>query len=44
MPDNIHHTLGMGWDLAESIGEETELNFDHWRDSVERFKQNIVED
>ena len=44
VPDNLHHTLGMGWDLAESIGEETELNFDHWRDSVERFKQNIVED
>ena len=44
VPDNLHHTLGMGWDLAESIGEETELNFDHWRDSVERVKQNIVED
>ena len=44
VPDNLHHTLGMGWDLAESIGEETELNFDHWRGSVERFKQNIVED
>ena len=44
VPDNLHHTLGMGWDLAESIGEEMELNFDHWKDSVERFKQNIVED
>ena len=44
MPDNLHHTLGMGWDLAESIGEETELNFGRWKDSVERFKQNIVED
>ena len=44
VPDNLHHTLGMGWDLAESIGEETELNFDHWKDSLERFKQNIVED
>ena len=44
VPDNLHHTLGMGWDLAESIGEETELNFGRWKDSVERFKQNIVED
>ena len=44
VPDNLHHTLGMGWDLAESIGAETDLNFGRWKDSVERFKQNIVED
>jgi len=44
VPDNLHHTLGMGWDLAESIGKETELNVGHWKDSVERFKKNIVED
>ena len=44
VPDNLHHTLGMGWDLAESIGRQDKVDHTQWKNSVEDFKKNIVED
>ncbi|MBT95933.1 MAG: hypothetical protein CL431_08190 [Acidimicrobiaceae bacterium] len=44
VPDNLHHTLGMGWDLAESIGGRGEVDRVQWQSSINSFKENIVED
>ena len=44
VPDNLHHTLGMGWDLAESIGGQGEVDRVQWQSSINSFKKHIVED
>lgn len=44
VPDNLHHTLGMGWELAESIGGQSEVDRVQWQSSINSFKKNIVED
>jgi hypothetical protein len=34
----------MGWDLAESIGGQGEVDRVQWQSSINSFKKHIVED
>ncbi len=44
VPDNLHHTLIMGWEAAESLDDAGHLNQAAWRKSLKEFESHVVED
>tara|TARA_B100000686_G_C16757052_1_gene956212 strand:- start:433 stop:1809 length:1377 start_codon:yes stop_codon:yes gene_type:complete len=44
VPDNLHHVLAMGLDVANSLREDGSLNLDSWQLALNRFKDHVVED
>ncbi len=44
VPDNIHHTLAMGWDIAHSLSLDGTFNDVSWRNALSRFEHHVVED
>ena len=44
VPDNIHHTLAMGWDAAHSLNSNGTFNTSQWDEALRRFEGHVVED
>ena len=44
VPDNIHHTLAMGWDAAQSLKANGDFDNAQWGQALSRFEQHVVED
>jgi len=44
VPDNIHHTLAMGWDAAHSLNSSGAFDHAQWDQALSRFEQHVVED
>ena len=44
VPDNIHHTLAMGWDAAHSLDSNGIVNNSQWNEALRRFEEHVVED
>ena len=44
VPDNLHHTLAMGWDAAASLDKEGGFDRSQWDASISTFKEHVVED
>jgi protoporphyrinogen oxidase len=44
VPDNIHHTLAMGWDAAHALSKDGEFNDLAWSTALNRFESHVVED
>ncbi len=44
VPDNIHHTLAMGWDAAHSLKENGTFDGSQWNEALRRFEDHVVED
>ena len=44
VPDNLHHTLIMGWEAAASLDDDGRLNQTNWRESLKGFESHVVED
>jgi len=44
VPDNIHHTLAMGWDAAHSLKGNGTFDGSQWNEALRRFEDHVVED
>ncbi len=44
VPDNIHHTLAMGWDAAHSLKGNGTFDGSQWNEALRRFEEHVVED
>tara|TARA_B100000686_G_scaffold355232_1_gene471384 strand:+ start:2023 stop:3399 length:1377 start_codon:yes stop_codon:yes gene_type:complete len=44
VPDNIHHTLAMGWDAAHSLAGDGDFSEESWSSALNRFESHVVED
>lgn len=44
VPDNLHHTLAMGWDAAAAFDSKGEFNQHKWEKSIRSFRNHVVED
>jgi len=44
VPDNLHHTLAMGWDAAASLKKEGGFDRAQWDAAISTFKEHVVED
>ncbi len=44
VPDNLHHTLVMGWEAAASLDNEGNFDKENWEESLRKFESHVVED
>lgn len=43
-PDNTHHALHMGWELADAVRDDASFDDGRWAAAREAFRRHVVED